>query len=122
MALQLTATSGPSDRWLLACNARAANSLPVPDSPRIKTGAMLRATLAMRSRTSVMACELPTSRAKDWLACREGVEGATGWPVANGTGFDLAASAGAIVCVPAARNAADAITRRNCFRSTGLVR
>ena len=62
MAPQLTATKGPSLRWLQACTARATSSLPVPDSPRTSTGAMPRATLAMRDFTSRIGSDSPTSR------------------------------------------------------------
>ena len=63
MAPQLTGTNGPSWRWLQACTARATSSLPVPDSPCTSTGAMLRATLAMRRLTERMTADSPTRRA-----------------------------------------------------------
>ena len=64
MAPQFTATKGPSLRWLQACTARATNSLPVPDSPRTSTGAMPRATLAMRDLTMRIGSESPTMRSR----------------------------------------------------------
>ena len=61
IAPQLTATNGcgaraPS-RWI----SRATSSLPEPDSPVIATGAMLRASRAMLSRTASMAGDAPMS-------------------------------------------------------------
>ena len=62
MAPQLTGTNGPSLRWLQPWMALATNSLPVPDSPWMSTGAMLGATLRMRCLTERMAADSPIMR------------------------------------------------------------
>src|SRR3981081_1904314 len=41
---------------------RATSSLPVPDSPQMCTGAWLRATRAIMSRSCSMTAELPSRR------------------------------------------------------------
>src|SRR5437879_907264 len=62
IAPQFTATKGPSRRAPLSWIMRAASSLPVPDSPQMCTGAWLRATRTIISRSCSMAAELPSSR------------------------------------------------------------
>ena len=115
MALQFTATMRPPPRWLLACRAWAVSSLPVPDSPHTSTGAMLRATLRMRSRTCCMAGDSPTSRHS--AASDEDDAGA---PAARPAPADTAgATPFAAFCAPCT---AEAMTWRNWRRSTGLVR
>ncbi len=109
MAPQFTATSGPSARWLQPCRARATSSLPVPDSPRISTGAMLRATLAMRCLTLRMASESPTSGSSPERLAAAAAPGGPG----------RAERGGGTPPVPCT---AEATTERNCLRSTGLVR
>ena len=54
MAPQLTATNGPSRRAPLSWIMRATSSLPVPDSPQMCTGAWLRATRPIISRSCSM--------------------------------------------------------------------
>ena len=114
MALQFTATNGPSARWLQAWMARATSSLPVPDSPRTSTGAMLRATLAMRSLTLRIGCESPTSRCS--AACAAGRAARRRRPAAAPPRRRAARAAAPLSWI------AEATTLRNCFRSTGLVR
>ncbi|MNN36180.1 hypothetical protein D3C81_1500640 [compost metagenome] len=63
MAPQLTAINGCEARALIAWMARAARSLPLPDSPLMTTGAMLRASRESERRTSCMAAEWPGSKA-----------------------------------------------------------
>ena len=60
MEAQLTAMIGASWRLLWSCTARATSSLPVPDSPRMRTVASVAATLRTRSNTSRIAAQLPT--------------------------------------------------------------
>ncbi len=50
------------DSWI----NRATSSLPVPDSPKMCTGAWLRDTRAIISRSWFIACELPMSEAPVW--------------------------------------------------------
>jgi hypothetical protein len=52
MALQLTATKLPAARGLRRWMACATSSLPVPDSPVIKTVALTAATFAITRKTS----------------------------------------------------------------------
>ena len=113
MAPQFTATRGPWARWLLACSARATSSLPVPDSPRMSTGAMPRATLATRSLTVRMASDSPTRRSSEALQVSPGSSDPLRADAARGL-------RGAGTLSPPCT--ADATTERNCFRSTGLVR
>ncbi len=75
MAPQLTATIGPLARWLLRCKDWATSSLPVPDSPRTRMGAMLPATLAMRSRTCCITRDGPINSRWAGRADRAGVPG-----------------------------------------------
>ena len=63
--------------------------LPVPDSPRMSTGAMPRATLATRCLTLRMASDAPTRRAIDRL------QGSRNRPRCRGQGAAAAAGAGA---------------------------
>ena len=109
MAPQLTATQGPLLRWLQACRARAASSLPVPDSPVMSTGAMLGATLRMRSRTCCMAGDWPIMRSS---MPQQGSVAA----LPGGQQAGVVAPGGGRPWV------AEATTRRNCCKSTGLVR
>ena len=112
MAPQLTATKGPSPRWLQACTARATSSLPVPDSPRTSTGAMPRATLTMRPLTRRIGSESPTSRSSAASLC-----------AFAGAGFGATpGAAGVLRGATPWSCTAEATTARNCLRSTGLVR
>ena len=119
MAPQLTATKGPSLRWLQACTARATSSLPVPDSPRTSTGAMPRATLAMRALTRRMGSDSPTRRSSAATPPLPAAL-AIAAPSArrSSAGRRRRARAAAARCAWTA----EATTARNCFRSTGLVR
>ena len=122
MAPQLTGTMGPLPRWLQAWMARATSSLPVPDSPCTSTGAMLRATLAMRCLTARMAADSPTRRAS--AAVPASVGAAAGAVASGGCGARAAAGGGAdswSLAGPGACSAA-LTTPRNCLRSIGLVR
>lgn len=114
MAPQFTATMGPWARWLQACRARATSSLPVPDSPCTSTGAMPRATLAMRCLTACMAGDSPT------------MASSAPPPLSTGLAADAAEGLRAGITpgggTPPTPWAAEATTRRNCLRSTGLVR
>ena len=118
MAPQFTATQGPWLRWLQACRARATSSLPVPDSPVMSTGAMLGATFWMRWRSNCMAGDCPAKRSS--------AAQAAGWMLLSQGGRALqagVAKAGAAGVLGAGRpSVAEATTRRNCLRSTGLVR
>ena len=67
MAPQLTGTNGPSRRGPDSWMSFATNSLPVPDSPQMCTGAWLRATRAIISRRCCMAAELPSRRGPNTL-------------------------------------------------------
>ncbi len=81
MAPQFTATNGCAARVLMAWIARAARSLPLPDSPLITTGAMLRASRDSEWRTSCMAAECPGSSAAARSAARAAsVLAAASWP------------------------------------------
>ena len=62
MAPQLTGTKGPSRRGPDSWMSFATNSLPVPDSPEMCTGAWLRATRAIISRRCCMAADVPSKR------------------------------------------------------------
>ena len=62
MAPQLTATKGRSVRGESSCKARAASSLPVPDSPMSSTLVLVEATLRRTSNTRCMGGDLPSSR------------------------------------------------------------
>ena len=55
MAPQLTATKGREARGLAAWMARATNSFPVPDSPKMSTDVEKLATLATSDSSSPMA-------------------------------------------------------------------
>ncbi|MNK91335.1 hypothetical protein D3C87_1114290 [compost metagenome] len=59
MAPQLIATNGPLRRLDASWIACAASSLPVPDSPEIKTGASLWATLASERNITRMTLQSP---------------------------------------------------------------
>ncbi len=59
MAAQLIFTKGPSRRGLLKWMAPAIISLPVPDSPVMRTVASAGATWATVSRSRTMAGALP---------------------------------------------------------------
>ena len=59
-AAQLTLTYGPSRRGLRSCTARAASSLPVPDSPSSSRGASEPAALSSRSKNRCMGGLTPT--------------------------------------------------------------
>ena len=117
MAPQFTATKGPSARWLLACKAWATNSLPVPDSPWISTGAMPRDTLATRCLTLRMASDSPTRRSRAALALPNSLAAAA---LAERLEPLLRAARGG--GTPPVPWMAEATTERNCLRSTGLVR
>jgi hypothetical protein len=67
MAPQLTGTKGPSRRGPDSWMSFATSSLPVPDSPKICTGAWLRATRAIISRMCCMAAEVPSRRGPNTL-------------------------------------------------------
>ena len=60
-AAQLNTTIGFAARSLLRCIARATSSLPVPVSPVISTVALVGATLAIFSRSSLIAALVPVS-------------------------------------------------------------
>ena len=62
MAPQFTGTKGPSRRGPDSWISFATSSLPVPDSPKIWTGAWLRATRAIISRRCCMAADVPSKR------------------------------------------------------------
>ncbi len=62
IAPQLTGTKGPSRRGPDSWISLATSSLPVPDSPKIWTGAWLRATRPIISRKVCIEAELPSSR------------------------------------------------------------
>ncbi len=62
IAPQLTGTNGPSRRGPDSWISRATSSLPVPESPEMCTGAWLRATLAIISRSSSMGFDRPSRR------------------------------------------------------------
>jgi hypothetical protein len=59
-AAQFTATKRPSRRGLLLWIARATSSLPVPDSPRISTVALVFETCWRMSNTRCICGECPT--------------------------------------------------------------
>ena len=58
IAPQFTGTNGPSRRGPDSWMSFATNSLPVPDSPKMCTGAWLRATRAIISRICCMALDV----------------------------------------------------------------
>ena len=60
MAPQFTAMNGLSQRALHSCTARAASSLPVPDSPNTTTQSSVAPAREMSSNTSRMGGESPT--------------------------------------------------------------
>jgi len=98
IAPQLTGTKGPAARAPCSWMVRATSSLPTPDSPRMYTGAWLRATLAMVARRVAIAGESPSRR----LACSGG----------GGGGFGRSALFSSSACR----------TRpRNTLMSTGLL-
>jgi hypothetical protein len=69
IAPQFTGTKGPSRRGPLSWISFATNSLPVPDSPKMCTGAWLRATRAIISRSLLHGGGVPSRRGpKRW--CR----------------------------------------------------
>jgi len=61
MAPQLTAMNGKRARGPCAWMARATSSLPLPDSPRMATGAPQQAMRLTCARSTCMAAELPIS-------------------------------------------------------------
>ncbi len=63
-AAQLTFTSGCGLRLLARCSASATSSLPVPDSPVMRTVASDGATLPMSLKTSSIGLLLPTIRSR----------------------------------------------------------
>src|SRR5690348_2138868 len=77
MAGQFTFTNGPAAQGELPCNRRAISSLPVPLSPRIKTGILALAALDTVCRTVVMAGLAPkiTSSGGKGLATGGAVKG-----------------------------------------------
>src|SRR5690242_15202885 len=84
MAPQLTATKGRLRRGLRSWMARAATSLPVPDSPRISTVESCAATWRMSALTSRIAVELPVR--KRAAAAEKGVRSVgalSSWPEAG---------------------------------------
>jgi hypothetical protein len=124
MALQLTATKGPAARWLQACTARATSSLPVPDSPRTSTGAMLRGHLDDARLDGRMTADSPTSffrMQRRASAAGAGASGSGAMPV-SGAAPGLGARCGTAAADGLAPCTAEATTLRNCLRSTGLVR
>src|SRR5260370_238546 len=60
MAAEFTSTKGAPARRDCACSARATNSLPVPDSPEIKTRPSVGATTSICLRSARMATDSPT--------------------------------------------------------------
>ena len=71
MAAQLTLTNAPDARVLAACSDRARRPLPVPVSPRSKTGGT-RCAVATRERRR---------RTCAWMATIPGL-----WPISLATG------------------------------------
>ena len=83
MAAQLSDTMAASRRVLSECSARATSSLPVPDSPWMRTVESVGATLPMRSNTSRMASLVPiisgvVAPATDLAMVRAGLRRARG--------------------------------------------
>ena len=60
IAAQFTGTNGRAPRRLATWSARATSSLPVPDSPEMRTVASVGATRTTRSSRSCIAAERPT--------------------------------------------------------------
>ena len=116
---------GCAPRALTSWMARATSSLPVPDSPRTSTGAMLRATFSTSERTCCIALESPAMRPSAGLR-GGGAGGGAGRAAAAATPADAVRKAGWPGRPSGAgappRPSAEATTARNCFRSTGLVR
>ena len=69
MALQLMATNGPFLCGLRRWSACATISLPVPLSPRIKTGAVVGATLRMKVKTACIGGLAPSMSSKTSACC-----------------------------------------------------
>ena len=65
MALQLMAMNGPFFCGLRRWSACATISLPVPLSPRIKTGALVGATLRMKVKTACICGLAPSMSSND---------------------------------------------------------
>ncbi len=64
IAPQFTATNACSARGDSSCSARAASSLPVPDSPTSSTLVRAGAILRSMSNTRCIAADLPSRRSR----------------------------------------------------------